>query len=88
MTTEKSENISRCREARNYWSRSRRAQEEVNKLSKLHLITSVAELREALADIEESGLSAAKKRDKKISLLRDQINIRKKVYKENIRIPF
>ena len=66
----------------------RRAQEELNKLDKLHLITSVAELREAIANIDESELSAAKKRDKKMSLLKDQINIRKKVYKENIRIPF
>ena len=67
---------------------NRRAQEEVNKLGKLHLITSVAELREALTSIDESELSVAKKRDKKLSLLKDQINIRKKVYKENIRIPF
>ena len=66
----------------------RRAQEEVNKLGKLHIITSVTELREALASIDESELSAAKKRDKKMSLLKDQINIRKKVYKKNIRIPF
>ena len=34
---------------------------------------------------DESGLSAA---DKKMSLLKYQINIRKKVYKENIKIPF
>ena len=66
----------------------RRAQEELNKLSKLQLITSVAELQEAIANIDESELSAAKKRDKKMSLLKDQINIRKKVYKETIRIPF
>ena len=66
----------------------RRAQEEVNKLGKLHLITSVTELQEALASIDESESSAAKKRNEKISLLKDQINIRKKVYKENIKIPF
>ena len=66
----------------------RRAQEEVNKLGTLHLITSVTELQEALASIDESELSAAKKRNEKISLLKDQINIRKKVYKENIKIPF
>lgn len=65
----------------------KRTQEELMKLGQLQLITSATELRGALADIEESSLSAAKKRDKKLSLLKDQINIRKKVYKQEIKIP-
>ena len=48
------------------------------KLGQIHFITSAAELQGALADIEKSGLSVAKKRDKKLSLLKDKIKIRKK----------
>ena len=56
----------------------KRTQEELVKLGQIHFITSAAELQGALADIEKSGLSVAKKRDKKLSLLKDQIKIREK----------
>ena len=66
----------------------KQADVEIAKLSKLHMITCPDELNKALSDIDHSDISAAQKRSKKLSLLREQVNIRKKVHKQNIKIPF
>ena len=47
------------------------------KLSHQHLITTVDELKGALQDIESEDVAASKKRQKKMTLTRVQINIRK-----------
>ena len=52
---------------------------EKEKISKLHLITSFNELHDTLSEIDSEDISAKKKMEKKHALLRDQINIRKKV---------
>jgi len=64
----------------------KRAAIEVRKLEKIQLINSCEDL--ALAEIENSTLTKAKKREAKMSLLKNQIKLRKKVYKQDIRIPF
>jgi len=63
----------------------KRAAEEKAMLSKIHLITSVDELKGALSEIDE--VSVLLRRHKKV-LLREQINVRKKVLQESINIPF
>ena len=65
-----------------------RTTKEKEKLATLHLITSSAELCDALSDIDSEDSSAKKKAEKKRTLLRDQINIRKKLLKQKIQIPF
>ena len=62
--------------------------EEKEKLSEFHLITSSTELREDLLAIDAESMSAARKKNKKISLLKTQIQIRKKVLSEALSIPF
>ncbi len=66
----------------------RKAQQERDKLSQQHLITTSDELRQALLDIESLQLTAAKMKAQKLSLLKTQIRIRKKVLHQNIRITF
>ncbi len=66
----------------------KRAAEENAKLSKIHLITTVDELKGALSEIDEENISAAKKAKKKRILLREQISVRKKILHESINIPF
>ena len=62
--------------------------EDKEKLSQHHLITSSTELREELLAIDEESMSAAKKKNKKVSLLKTQIQIRKKVLCEALSIAF
>ncbi len=66
----------------------KRAAEEKAKLSKVHLITTGDELKGALLEIDEESITAAKKAQKKRVLLREQINVRKKVFEDSINIPF
>ena len=66
----------------------KRAAEEKARLSKIQLITSMDELKGVLSEIDEESISAAKKRQKTCALLREQINVRKKVFQERINIPF
>ena len=66
----------------------KRAAEEKARLSKVHLVTSMHELKGVLSEIDEESISAAKKRQKKLALLREQINVRKKVFQQSINIPF
>ena len=65
-----------------------KAEQERNELSQLHLITTSEELRQAIVDIDNKSLSAAKKTAEKCSLVRIQIKIRKKILGQNIRIVF
>ena len=66
----------------------KRADEERERLSKIHVITSVEELKSMLLEIEEESISTAKKSQKKHALVKEQIKIRKKVNQEKINIPF
>lgn len=66
----------------------KRAAEERERLSKIHMITSVDELKGILSEIDGDIISTAKKAQKKRTLIREQINIRKKVFQESINIPF
>ncbi len=61
---------------------------ERDKLSKLHLITSSEELQKLLSEIDTSNNTTSKKKAQKLSLLRTQINIRKKVLGQDIHITF
>lgn len=54
----------------------------------MHLITTSEELQQAISDIDNKSLSAAKKTAEKRSLLSTQIKIRKKVLGQNIHITF
>ena len=64
-----------------------RAKQQLDKLHQMHLITSVDELREIITEIDNKDISNTKKKREKMDVLRTQINIRKKLLKENIRIP-
>ena len=63
-------------------------QKEREKLLQLHLITSKDDLYEAVLAIDHSTVSDSKKKKEKLTLVRNQINIGKKVLKKNINIPF
>ena len=63
-----------------------RALKEREKLSMLHLITSADELHDALSEIDSEAITAKKRMDKKRTLLREQINIRKKVLNQTVKI--
>ena len=62
--------------------------EEKQKLSQLHLITTSEELKEELQNIDSEKISAAKKRNKKVTLLKLQIKIRRKVLCQTVPIVF
>ena len=62
--------------------------QEREKLLQLHLITTSAELKQELLRIDSENCSAAKKRTKKLSLLKTQVNIRKKVLNQSVSIVF
>ena len=64
-----------------------RAMKEKEKLCMLHLITSSDELCDALSEIDSEDICTKKKGERKRALLRDQINIRKKLLKQKIQIP-
>ena len=57
-------------------------------MSELHLITTPEELSEVIQEIYNEDLSRMKRIAQKLTLLRTQINIRKKVLKQDIRIVF
>ena len=65
-----------------------RAQKEKKKLSQIHLIVSVEELHQKIKQIDEEDCNVAKKKAKKLTLLREQLNIRKKILKQDVRITF
>ncbi len=65
-----------------------RAVKEKEHLSNLDLITSCEDLKTILSEIEEENISTTKKAQKKRKIIREQINIHKKVLFEKINIPF
>lgn len=66
----------------------KRTAEEKERLSKIHVVTSVEELTSVLSEIDEESISTAKKGQKKCALLKEQIRIRKTVYRESVNVPF
>ena len=65
-----------------------RLKKEKDMLSKIHLITSGNKLKDALVAIDKENISKAKKREKKLVLLKTQIKIRKKILNQKIHIVF
>ena len=66
----------------------RRQAAEMEKLSNLHLIASVAEFETVLSNIKEEGLSTKKENEKVLNILKDQVRIRKKLLKQKTSITF
>ena len=66
----------------------KKSQLERDELSELHLITTSEELRQTLKIIEAESTSAAKRKASKLSLLKSQVKLRKKVLKQDINIVF
>ena len=65
-----------------------RVDKEKEQLSQCRLMTSPDELSKALSEIEDEPLSLRKRSEKMRIILKQQINIRKKILKQNIKIPF
>ena len=66
----------------------KRLQKGKDTLSKIHLITSPNELNEAMISIDRKNISKPKKRQEKLTLLKTQIKIRKKVLNQKVDITF
>ena len=66
----------------------KRLQEEKEKLSQSHLITSSSELKAELESIDKEAISATRKKNKKIELLKTQVRMRKKLLCQTIPIVF
>jgi hypothetical protein len=64
-----------------------RVKQQLDKLHEMHLIAGTEELKEVLAKIDQKDISNTKKKHEKMDVLRVQINIRKKLLKQNIHIP-
>ena len=65
-----------------------KAQKEKEMLSQEHLIETVTELCEAMNEIDSESIPPSKTKQRKLKVLRTQVNIRKKVLKQNINITF
>ena len=65
-----------------------RAIREKEYLSNLDLISSCEDLKTILSEIENENISSTKKAQKRRKVIREQIDIRKKVLSEKINIPF
>lgn len=83
---QRQENMKRCHERREAMKEKAAREKEV--LSHQHLITTVEELKKALQDIESEDITTSRKKKRKTALIRMQINIRKKVLAQRIKIPF
>ena len=66
----------------------KRAIEEKRKLSELHFIATTAELEEVLQGVDEKDISQSKKDLEKLQIIKTQINIRRKVLEQKIKICF
>ena len=80
------ENMRKCH--RKQEASKAKAAKEKALLAKEHLITTSIELSEVIEDIDSAPISAFKKKQKKLSLLRTQINLRKKILNQKINIVF
>ena len=69
-------------------ARERKLCDEKEKLMEAHLITSTNELMEELNTVDQESLSSAKKRNKKLEILKTQVQIRKKVLNQNVPVVF
>lgn len=58
--------------------------QEKEKLSQLHLITTPEELQEELLTIDRESISASRKRNKKFSVLKTQVQIRRKLVGQTV----
>lgn len=66
----------------------KKAHDEKERLLQNHLISSTQELSKAIEDIESESISTSKKKTKILSLIKTQIQIRKKVLNQDIHIVF
>ena len=66
----------------------KKAWDEKEQLLQKHLISSRQELFSVIAEIENESISTSKKKAKKISLIKTQIQIRKTILKQDIHIVF
>jgi hypothetical protein len=66
----------------------RRIQSEKDELANIHLITSTKELQCVMLSIDSKSTSASKKESEKLKILRDQVQLRKKVLHQDIHITF
>ena len=69
-------------------AQEKKLREEKERLVQAHLITSSNELTEELQAVDKEALSAAKKKSKKVDILKTQVRIRKKVLGQNLSITF
>ena len=69
-------------------ARREKLEQEKNQLSQQHLICTEEELLTQLQEIDASVATTSSKRKKKLALIRVQINIRKKIYHQNVQVPF
>ena len=65
-----------------------RAKKEKVRLSNLHLITTTQELKQALCEIDSQSFSSKKKCEMKRAIIKEQVNIGKKVLNEAIKLYF
>lgn len=63
-------------------------QGQVINLLELHLIATTAELEEVLQEIDKTKISQSKKDSKKLSIIKSQVNIRKRVLGQQIKIRY
>ena len=66
----------------------KKAAEEKASLSKIHLITSVKELEQLFADIDNTQCSFASKDKQKLAILKEQVRVRKKLLNQKVLIVF
>ena len=67
---------------------SKKTELEKERLSSVHLVTSSDELHQALGEIDCQNITASKKKSLKVSFLKTQVNVRRKVLGQGIRIIF
>ena len=66
----------------------KKAELEKEQLLSVHLVTSLDELHQVLGKINGKNMTASKQRSLKLSFLKTQVNVRKKVLGQDIRIVF
>ena len=75
------------REKQHMEALKQRATKEKEKLSKLHLITSPDVLRRILSEVDDEDISASKKTRKRLTIIQEQINIRKSCITKKLTFP-
>lgn len=67
--------------------KEKKAASEREKLSKVHLISSVHELEQTLSNIDEEAITAKAKAAKKRNIIKEQVDLRKKYLQQTVHIP-